>query len=104
MDALKSGRPWVVYELRNDGNVGRGGRQRRHGTTRGSLPPASGIDCGSDSEVFRVLCSMDPACQPFETFLDPMRRQLGSHFDEVDRRATDLNARIDAGRFDELGL
>jgi hypothetical protein len=106
IEALKSGSADVVYELAPAVAMFAEAGDNAEDVYNTWLIAACnrGFDCGSDSEVFRVMCSMDPACQPFETFLDPLRRRLGSHFDEVERRATDLNARIDAGRFDELGL
>jgi hypothetical protein len=106
IEALKSGSADVVYELASAVAMFAEAGDDSDDVYNTWLIAACrrGFDCSSDSEVFHVLCSMDPACQPFETLLDPLRRRLGSHFDELDRRATELNAKIDAGRFDELGL
>ena len=64
-----------------------------------------GLDCSPESEWYHLHCRVDPACQPFETgVIDVVKRLTGARFDELDRSASDLNAAIDASRFDELHL
>jgi hypothetical protein len=63
-----------------------------------------GFDCGEHSEYFPVWCRGDPACQPFETVIDLMRRRYGADFSAVENSARVINDRIDAGRFDDLGF
>lgn len=61
-----------------------------------------GLECGRDSEQFQFFCKRDPACQPSETLVDLFRRREGPKFDEMQRQANEINARLDADRFDEI--
>jgi hypothetical protein len=63
-----------------------------------------GYDCSLDNEDFRYVCHLDFACQPFDTILDFLRRRRPDNFDELQLRASDLNAKLDANRFDEIDL
>jgi hypothetical protein len=63
-----------------------------------------GFDCGEHSEYFPMWCRKDPACQPFETVADLMRRSYGAEFNAVESKALAINEYIDAGRFDNLGF
>jgi hypothetical protein len=63
-----------------------------------------GFDCGEHSEEFPTWCRGDPACQPFETVVDLMRRRYGADFNLVENRAREINDHVDAGEFDQLGL
>jgi hypothetical protein len=63
-----------------------------------------GLECAAGGERVRALCTLDPACQPFETVTDLLRRYAGSDFPAVDRRADEINALIDAGNWQELGF
>ena len=63
-----------------------------------------GLDCSAGGERVRWLCRMDPACQPFETVPGLLRRYTGSDFPAVERRADEINALIDAGKWQELGF
>jgi len=57
--------------------------------------------CESMSEWMHLFCNIDTQCQPFETPVDVIRRQAGNDFDEIERRARELNEKIDAGTLDE---
>jgi hypothetical protein len=61
-----------------------------------------GLACGADTEHFQFFCRWDPACQPTETMVDLLRRREGANFDEIERRANELNEQLDADRFDEI--
>jgi TPR repeat protein len=63
-----------------------------------------GLDCYAGGDLVRGLCTMDPACQPFESVADLLRRLAGNEFPAVERRADEINALIDAGRWAELGF
>jgi hypothetical protein len=63
-----------------------------------------GFDCGPGSEMTRIVCRFDTNCQPYESSLDLLRRHSGNDFDAIERGAREINAAIDARRFDELGL
>jgi hypothetical protein len=61
-------------------------------------------DCKSMSEWMRLFCNVDTQCQPFETPVDVIRRQAGNDFDEIERRARELNEKIDAGTLEERDI
>jgi hypothetical protein len=61
-------------------------------------------DCDSLSEPMKLRCKFDPLCQPYETPLDILRRDAGNDFDEVERRARELNEKIDAGMIEESDI
>jgi hypothetical protein len=53
--------------------------------------------CDSMAEWMRIFCNIDTQCQPFETPIDVIRRQAGNDFYEIERRARELNEKLDAG-------
>jgi hypothetical protein len=57
-----------------------------------------GLECGPTSEEFQFFCKWDP--KPSETLVDLFRRR--PRFDDFQRLAKELNARLDADRFDEI--
>jgi hypothetical protein len=59
-----------------------------------------GLECGRTSEQFQFFCKWDPACRPSETLVDLFRRR--PRFEELQRLANELNAKLDADRFDEI--
>jgi hypothetical protein len=61
-------------------------------------------DCGSMAEWRRLFCNIDTQCQPFETPVDVIRRQAGNDFDAVERRARELNDKLDAGTLEESDI
>ncbi len=61
-----------------------------------------GLECGRDSEQFQFFCKWDPECRQSETMVDLFRRREGPKFDELQLRANELNAKLDADRFDEI--
>lgn len=66
---------------------------------------ARGYDCGERAEWYRTLCLYTPDCRPGENGVEFMRReaQLQNVYD-LDQRIQEINERLDAGRWDELGL
>ena len=61
-------------------------------------------DCESMAEWRRLFCNIDTQCQPFETPVDLIRRHAGSDFDLVERRARELNEKLDAGTLEESDI
>jgi len=55
-----------------------------------------GYDCSASAEWHKWYCRFDYACQPYETVLDYIRRVRSEDFDEIEQKARDLNARLDA--------
>jgi hypothetical protein len=61
-------------------------------------------DCASMKEWMRLFCNIDTQCQPFETPVDVIRRQVGNDYDEVERRARELNEKLDAGTLEAADI
>ena len=59
-----------------------------------------GFDCGPNAEWHRYYCHYDWNCQPSDTGANLVRRANPETFDEIDRLADALNAKLDAGDFD----
>jgi hypothetical protein len=102
-EALRSRDPAVIEEV---GRVG--ARIAPHDSTLADswivAACARGLDCSSATDTFKVWCIRDPACQPFETIVDVMRRAYGDEFATIESRARDINDSVDAGQFDDLGF
>jgi hypothetical protein len=62
-----------------------------------------GFECGQDAEWIQLQCRFDPNCQPYESGVDFIRRVNSEDFDDIERLANDLNARLDAGDFGWFG-
>lgn len=64
-----------------------------------------GYDCSRQSSWYQYRCAFDSKCQPNEDgVVDVARRETGSRFLDLERRAKELNEKLDQDRFDELGL
>jgi len=104
-DALASKDPaviWVVGDLTLliRGNLD----QPRHDQWIWKLAACQrGYDCSSTAEWRKAYCRFDVNCQPYETGLDIIRRYTKSDYDEIEQEAKDLNARLDANDFSDLG-
>jgi hypothetical protein len=65
-----------------------------------------GYDCSEAAGWYRFACRLDPQhlCQPGEDGLDYIRRATENEFIEIEREATEVNAKVDAGAWSELQL
>jgi hypothetical protein len=64
-----------------------------------------GLDCSRQSTWYQFRCSADSKCQPYENgVVDFVRRETGGRFLELERRAKELNAKLDHDQFDDLGI
>jgi hypothetical protein len=63
-----------------------------------------GLDCSANAEWIKVACANDARCA---SFTDPsafVRAHAGDDWDNVEQLAGEIDAKLDAGRWDELGL
>jgi len=60
--------------------------------------------CDSMTEWKSLLCDADSQCHRDDTVMDVIRRGVGNDFDEIERRARELNEKIDAGTVDESDI
>jgi TPR repeat protein len=64
-----------------------------------------GADCSSDAEWYFQTCLFDPGCFHGESGLDYLRRAAVSmNVYDIEQRANELGAKIDAQAWDELGI
>jgi hypothetical protein len=64
-----------------------------------------GFDCGVNAEWHLQFCLNGSNCLPDETGVDYLRRMAPQkHIIDLEARASELNEKIDAGAWDELGL
>jgi hypothetical protein len=61
-------------------------------------------DCASMAEWKSVLCEVDMQCHRDDTVMDVIRRGTGNDFNEIERRARELNEKIDVGTVDESDI
>ena len=50
------------------------------------------------------MCRLDSQCHPDDKIIDILRRGAGNDLEEIERRARELNEKIDAGTFDESDI
>jgi hypothetical protein len=55
-------------------------------------------------EWMRMCCRIDAQCQPYETPTDVIRRKAGNDLDAVERRAREIDEKLDSGTLIESGI
>ena len=69
----------------------------------GRMPPRS--ELRFHDRVEKSACAKSTAnAMPDDTVMDIIRRGAGNDFDEIERRARELNEKIDAGTLDESDI
>lgn len=63
-----------------------------------------GFDCSASSPWYRFSCRVDQLCQPGETAVDYIRRSTQADFPDIEERAKEINAKLNAGDWDSLGI
>jgi hypothetical protein len=100
-EAIRSKDPEAIFQLAYVESItGRSGTPDDVASAWMLAACQRGLECGPASEQFQFFCKWDPACQPSETLVDLFRRR--PRFDEFQRLANELNAKLDANRFDEI--
>jgi hypothetical protein len=61
-----------------------------------------GAECGPGSDIVFFNCLFENRCQPYEGWIDILRRS--GDFPAIETRAREINALIDAGEWEELGF
>ena len=61
-------------------------------------------NCDSRPEWKSLLCDADSQCHRDDTVMDVIRRGVGNDFNEIERRARELNEKIDAGTVGESDI
>ncbi len=100
-DAIRSKEPEAIFQLAFVESItGRSGTPEDVAAAWMLAACQRGLECGRDSEPFQFFCRWDPSCHPSETLVDLFRRR--PRFEEFQRLANELNARLDADSFDEI--
>ncbi len=100
-EAIRTKDPEVLFEFAYiDSISGRSGTAEDMAGAWMLAACQRGLECGRASEQFQFFCKWDPECKPSETLADLWRRR--PRFDEFQRFADELNAKLDADRFDEI--
>jgi hypothetical protein len=107
--AVETRDPQAIFELGDlQGFLNSGepeGQLTRDAMTWRYVACLRGLDCGVNAEWHLQFCLWDPNCLPDETGVDYLRRIAPlMNVTDLDERARALNAKIDAGAWDELGL
>lgn len=100
-EAIRSKDPEALFHLAYvDSITGRSGTPEDMAGAWMLAACQRGMECGRTSETFQFFCKWDPECKPSETLVDLWRRR--PRFDEFQKFANELNAKLDADRFDEI--
>jgi hypothetical protein len=63
-----------------------------------------GFDCSAGGDWVKNTCAGDPQCASANSPSDLVRSLAGDEWPDVQQRAQEISAKLDAGQWDELGL
>jgi hypothetical protein len=104
--AVESRDPHVLFDIGSaQGFLSQGETQRTVNQFAWWLVACErGLDCSANSEWVKIACSGDPRCASFTDPSDFVRTLSGNNWDSISERAKDIDAKLDAGQWDDLGL
>lgn len=108
--ALESLREGDIEAMIQAGDVGAflaGGDVEQASVRRWSWLLAASLRAGDSQEMqewMRMACRIDTQCQPYETPADVVRRKAGNDLDAVERRAREINEKLEAGSLTESDI
>jgi hypothetical protein len=103
-DALRSKDPEVVWWMASTAAALTGdepGEVHKRQWTWRMAACLREANCDSMTEWKSLLCEADSQCHRDDTVMDIIRRGAGNDYGEIERRARELNEKIDAGTVDE---
>ena len=106
-DALRSKDPEVVWWMASTAAALTGdepGEVHKRQWTWRMAACLREANCDSRPEWKSLLCEVDSQCHRDDTVMDVIRRGAGNDFDEIERRARELNEKIDDGTVDESDI
>jgi hypothetical protein len=104
LDALRSKDAQVIFQFADVSRLF-GGDPSKAAETEWAWRLAAchrGYDCGPNAEWLRIVCRLDYNCQPQDDGVQMIRRNFSQNFDVIESKAKELNAKLDANRFDLL--
>jgi hypothetical protein len=63
-----------------------------------------GLDCSTQADWLQIECPFDKACPPGTTGMEFLHNSSAGNWTQVEQRAQQLNAELNAGQWDDLGL
>jgi hypothetical protein len=105
-EAVESRRPEVLFTIGEAQGLLRGFNQEA--STRQFawwlVACRRGLDCSANAEWVKVACANDARCASFTDPSDFVRTHAGDDWDNVEQLAGEIDAKLDAGRWDELAI
>jgi hypothetical protein len=105
LEALRSRDPAAIFEAGFVADLF-GPRDEPYGTRFEAWALVAcqrGLDCSPEAPWVEFLCRNDTNCQPGESGLEWIRRRSNNSL-EIERLAAELGAKLDAGKWNELGF
>ncbi|MEO8019566.1 MAG: hypothetical protein ABI769_17280 [Pseudomonadota bacterium] len=102
--ALRTGRPEVIFTFGDFASlfVGNAREASQEQWVWRLAACERGFDCSHGAEWVRFQCRFDFNCQPQDDGIAFIHRNNSEDFDELQRRARELNEKLDAGKYDDL--
>ncbi|HTV94780.1 MAG TPA: hypothetical protein VME42_02230 [Steroidobacteraceae bacterium] len=63
-----------------------------------------GLDCSANADWVKNTCASDPQCASVDSPRDFVRTLAQDSWPDVEQRAREISAKLDAGKWDELGI
>lgn len=106
-DSLRDGDVEAMMQVGDVGAFLAGENSPQAPVRRWSWLLAAALRAGDSQEMrewMRMACHLDMQCQPYETPADVIRRKAGNDLDEVERRAAEINRKLEAGALTESDI
>jgi hypothetical protein len=105
-EAVESRRPEVLFTIGEAQCLLRGFNQQAttHQFAWWLVACRRGLDCSANAEWVKVACANDARCASFTDPSDFVRIHAGDDWNNVEQLAGEIDTKLDAGRWNELGL
>jgi hypothetical protein len=107
LDSLRNGDVEAMIQVGDVGAFLAGEDAAQASVRRWSWLLAASLRAGESQEMqewMRMACRIDTQCQPYETPADVVRRKAGNDLDAVERRAREINEKLDSGSLTESDI
>ena len=107
LDSLREGDIESMIQVGDVGAFLAGGDSTQASVRRWSWLLVASIRAGDSQEMqewMRMACRIDTQCQPYETPADVVRRKAGNDLDAVERRAREINEKLESGSLTESDI
>jgi hypothetical protein len=107
LDSLRDGDIEAMIQAGDVGAFLAGEDSAQASLRRWSWLLAASLRAGDSREMqewMRMACRIDTQCQPYETPADVVRRKAGNDLDAVERRAREINEKLESGSLTESDI